>query len=118
MLKFKKIVVLLVILLLLVGKAGQVQASNTLNLDDLLNSNTTSNTTTNTTANTTTNTTRTNTLNVTGNSIVQPNTNRAGSSGNSLPQTGVTEDITVMFFIVVCIIAAIYAYKKIRDYKA
>lgn len=118
MLKFKKIVVLLVILLLLVGIAVQVQASNTLNLDDLLNSNTTSNTTTNTTANTTTNTTRTNTLNVTGNSIVQPNTNRAGSSGNSLPQTGVTEDITVMFFIVVCIIAAIYAYKKIRDYKA
>ena len=119
MLKFKKIVVLLVILLLLVGIAVQVQASNTLNLDDLLNSNTTSNTTTNTTANTTTNTTRTNTLNVTtGNSIVQPNTNRAGSSGNSLPQTGVTEDITVMFFIVVCIIAAIYAYKKIRDYRA
>lgn len=122
MLKFKKIVVLLVILLLLVGIAVQVQASNTLNLDDLLNSNTTSNTTTNTTANTTTNTTtnttRTNTLNVTGNSIVQPNTNRAGSSENSLPQTGVTEDITVMFFIVVCIIAAIYAYKKIRDYKA
>ena len=38
-------------------------------------------------------------------------------NGNTLPQTGVTEDITVMFFIIVCVISAVYAYKKIRDYK-
>lgn len=50
--------------------------------------------------------------------VIQPTTNTSGSSyaNNSLPQTGVTEDITVMFFIVVCVISAIYAYKKIRDY--
>ena len=53
-------------------------------------------------------------------SVIQPNTNRttnSSTSGNNLPQTGVTEDITVMFFIIVCVILAIYAYKKIRDYK-
>ena len=55
-----------------------------------------------------------------GGSVIQPNTNRTSNSttsGNNLPQTGVTEDITVMFFIIVCVILAIYAYKKIRDYR-
>ena len=62
-----------------------------------------------------------NTVNETANEagVVQPITNSDNSeSENNLPQTGVTEDITVMFFIVVCAILAIYAYKKIRDYKA
>lgn len=49
--------------------------------------------------------------------IIQPVTNTSvNETGNTLPQTGVTEDITVMFFIIVCVISAIYAYKKIRDY--
>lgn len=50
--------------------------------------------------------------------IIQPTTNTSTNSENTLPKTGVTEDITVMFFIVVCAISAVYAYKKIRDYKA
>lgn len=49
------------------------------------------------------------------NQIVQPETT-TNKVGNTLPQTGVTEDITVMFFIIVCIVSAVYAYKKIRDY--
>ena len=49
------------------------------------------------------------------NQIVQPETT-TNKVGNTLPQTGVTEDITVMFFIIVCVVSAIYAYKKIRDY--
>ncbi len=49
--------------------------------------------------------------------IIQPTTNTSANS-ETLPKTGVTEDITVMFFIIVCAISAIYAYKKIRDYKA
>jgi len=54
-----------------------------------------------------------------GSQIIQPTTNTETNStnGNELPQTGVTEDITVMFFIIVCAVSAIYAYKKIRDYK-
>ena len=46
--------------------------------------------------------------------IIQPTTNTSTNS-ETLPKTGVTEDITVMFFIIVCVISAIYAYKKIRD---
>ena len=126
MLKFKKVLVLLVILFLLVGIAVQVQASDLIDLGNLItDGNTTENTTTNTTANTAaTNSTlnvitnTSTTTNTTGNSVIQPSTNKVGSSENNLPQTGVTEDITVMFFIIVCVIAAIYAYKKIRDYRA
>lgn len=120
MFKLKKVMVILVALLLILGICIQVQATDNPNLDlsNLLQqSNTTTNTATNTTSNTTTNTTQTNRVNTTGGSVVQPSTNSDSSSGNSLPQTGVTEDITVMFFIIVCAISAVYAYKKIRDYK-
>ena len=114
MLKSKKILFLVVVLLVVIGiMSVTVKASNDLlDLDGLLNSNTTANETdTNTVANTTTNT-------QTGGQVVQPSTNRTNTeAANDLPQTGVTEDITVMFFIVVCVRLAIYAYKKIRDYK-
>lgn len=51
--------------------------------------------------------------------VIQPDTNTANitNTNETLPKAGVTEDITVMFFIVVCAVSAIYAYKKIRDYK-
>ena len=54
--------------------------------------------------------------NTEGAQIIQPETNTSENNDETLPETGVTEDITVMFFIVVCIISAIYAYKKIKDY--
>ena len=52
--------------------------------------------------------------------VIQPTTNtlEENNTDDELPKTGVTEDITVMFFIVVCVVSAIFAYKKIRDYKA
>ena len=123
MLKLRKSVVLLVILLLLVGIAVQVQASDLIDLGNLITDgntveNTATNTAQNTSGGTSINVTTNTTTNTASNSVVQPSTNRAGSSENNLPQTGVTEDITVMFFIIVCVIAAIYAYKKIRDYRA
>lgn len=114
MLKAKKIVVLLVILMLILGICLQVRATNVPSLDDLLNSNSTN-------ANLVTNTTQNEVTNMTTNTnqgIVQPNTNNQNELGDKLPQTGVTEDITVMFFIIVCCIVAIYAYKKIKEYKA
>lgn len=123
MLKLRNVVVLLVILFLVWSIAIQAQATN-LTLD-LTNFATTGNTVTDDTTNTITNSATGGeaTLNVATNqatSVVQPVANSSANSataGNNLPQTGVTEDITVMFFIVVCVIAAIYAYKKIRDYR-
>lgn len=125
MLNSKKIIALLVVLLVVIGICViPVQASDIIDLDNLLQTNQTTdtnvvndintnslynNTTTNTVTNTTANT-------MTNNSIVQPSVNKTSTSENKLPQTGVTEDITVMFFIIVCVILAIYAYKKIKDY--
>ncbi len=133
MLNSKKIVALLVILLLIIGICTQVYASGYIDLENIINTNSLgANTTTN---EVTANETLTNamianqiaenqiianqiTANLTANqnSVIQPTTNT--SSGNNLPQTGVTEDITVMFFIIVCVVLAIYAYKKIRDYQS
>ena len=100
--KTMSIIVVLVISLLFV-MACEVRATSdnpiTLNL-----------TTGDTTANTTTNA-------VENNIVENTNTNSKTDKGNTLPQTGVTEDITVMFFIIVCAVSAIYAYKKIRDYR-
>ena len=120
MLKIKKILILLVVLLLVLGMISlPVNASSDiLDLDGFLNSDSTpnandeANTVGNEVSNSTSNTQQ-------GGQVVQPNSNRTNTEAtNSLPQTGVTEDITVMFFIVVCVILAIYAYKKIRDYKS
>ena len=118
MLKLKKVVILFVVLLLVWSIGSQVQATN-LTLD-LTNFATTGNATADTNT-ATTNETANAATNGETTQIVQPttnSTNRTGSAENDLPQTGVTEDITVMFFIVVCVIAAIYAYKKITDYRS
>lgn len=63
-----------------------------------------------------------NTQNENLNDLVEGNTNTENkntntSSQNEIPQTGITEDITVLFFIGVCAVLAIFAYKKVGDYK-
>lgn len=117
MLKSKKIVIIMLILFLLVSLSTQVRASsdNPVDLPILSGNETDENAIT-------ANEIAANQIAAneaaTNSQVIQPTTNTAGSSysNNSLPQTGVTEDITVMFFIIVCVISAIYAYKKIRDY--
>ena len=47
----------------------------------------------------------------------EPNTENTNVAENKLPQTGVAEDTTLFIFIAVCILSAIYAYKKVRDYR-
>ena len=113
MFKLKKLVVLLDVVVLMVGVSMQVKATdNPIDVTNLLTSNTIDETNTTNTVN------QNSTTNTANESVVQPDTNKTeGSSENNLPQTGVTEDITVMFFIIVCAVSAIYAYKKIRDYK-
>lgn len=116
--KTMSIIVVLVISLLFV-MACEVRATSdnpiTLNL-------TTGDTTTNVVENNIVENTNTNSNTEVANNtqVIQPNTNQTATTtdkGNTLPQTGVTEDITVMFFIIVCAVSAIYAYKKIRDYR-
>ena len=44
------------------------------------------------------------------------NSSNNTTDGNTIPKTGVTEDITVIGFIVVCVGSAVYAYRKVRSY--
>lgn len=47
----------------------------------------------------------------------EPNTENTNVAENKLPQTGVTEDTTLFVFIGICLVSAIYAYTKIKNYK-
>ena len=49
------------------------------------------------------------------NNNVEPVTNN-GTSGNTLPQTGVAGDTALFVFIGVCVVSAGYAYFRIRKY--
>lgn len=55
----------------------------------------------------------------TTNTNVNTNTNtsyRTNTNTETLPKTGVTDGYVVAILVTVCVISAIYAYKKIRDY--
>ena len=69
------------------------------------------NATTNNIVNNTVNNTNVSGANNTNNTNVNANTNKTG-----IPYTGV--DYSVVAIIAVCGISAVYAYKKIRDYKS
>ena len=74
----------------------------------------TDNNTTNTTNNTVNNLVNNSTNNKNNNNTTKKyNTN---NTNTNLPQTGI-EDYNVGILLVVCIASAIYAYKKITDYK-
>lgn len=69
----------------------------------------TNNITSNITNNSTNNSTNNNSSN---NTVKKYNTNNS----NDLPQTGI-EDYNIGILIVICVASAIYAYKKVNDYK-
>lgn len=90
-------------------------ADNTFNELPLTLNNTNTNTN-NTNTNTNTNNTNTNTNNTNTN-----NTNKTNSTtiynNTSLPKTGIEDSIPVAILLVVFGISAVYAYKKIKDYR-
>lgn len=47
----------------------------------------------------------------------EPNTENTNVAENKLPKTGVAEDTTLFVFIGICLVSAIYAYTKIKNYK-
>lgn len=114
-----KIFLVILVSVMLIICNGYVQAvDNTTGYQDLTQAtknNTTNNTTNNATNNTTNNTAKNNSLNtgaVTGNK-----NNTSTYNNSSLPKTGVEDSIPTMLLLVVFGISAVYAYKKIRDYK-
>lgn len=93
-----------VIMNLVSGTTNKLTNENATNIIEGENRNNTVNNTANTTNNTVNNT-----ANNTANNAVN------NSSKNELPDTGL--DTPSMAIVVICIISAVYAYKKIVDYK-
>lgn len=52
----------------------------------------------------------------TNTSIYNNTNNNANNNTNTLPQTGIGDNTGMYIIMGICIISAIYAYKKIRDY--
>ena len=97
--------IILVMAIMPIVKASEENPFNMLNEDD-----------TNNTQNATNNEkTATNSEKPTVNN--ETNTENTNVAENKLPQTGVAEDTTLFVFIGICLVSAVYAYTKIRNYK-
>ncbi len=65
-----------------------------------------------------TNTSRTNTSNLSGNRTNTANRNNSSIYNNTnLPKTGIGDSLPIAALVVVFGISAVYAYKKIKDYR-
>ncbi len=134
--KLMKIFLVGILSLMLVLTATQVLAddddgftdltgsiSNTTNTTDAGTNNTLDNNTTGNTAGNTTNSTlndlnTTNTPTNISSSYNNTSTNMSSSYNNTnLPSTGLGDTTSIMFIIVVLAISAVYAYKKVSDYR-
>ena len=117
--KLVKVVMGAIISLIVVTMANQVFADNVTDLTNALgnsssssNSSSTNNSTNNITGNTAlNNTTRNNTVNNT----IKNNT--SSYNNTSLPKTGIEDHIPATILLVVFGVSAVYAYKKIQDYR-
>lgn len=123
--KLVKVVMGAIISLIVVAMANQVFADNVTDLTNALgnsssssNSSSTNNSTNNTTSNTAlNNTTRNNTVNNTTNNAVLTTNNTSSYNNTSLPKTGIEDHIPATILLVVFGVSAVYAYKKIQDYR-
>lgn len=120
--KLVKVVMGAIISLIVVAMANQVFADNVTDLTNALgnsssssNSSSTNNITSNTALN---NTTRNNTVNNTikNNSVLTTN-NTSSYNNTSLPKTGIEDHIPATILLVAFGVSAVYAYKKIQDYR-
>ena len=104
----KCILVFVLMIAFLLVTATFSSATNDNPLEIIRDNNTTSNNQTNTGANNEQNLAPITSTN---------NTNNNNAANNTLPKTGVAEDTTLVVFIAVCVVSAVYAFVKIRNYK-
>ena len=138
MLKMKKsfilIILLLVFILGIVAIDSYVQASGSdIDINEILNNssyqnvnsntnyvniaeNTNTNTDTNVNTNTNTLTNANNTVNTNTNTNTTPVANT--NTTNDIPSAGIVEDTAFFIAIIAFVLVAIYAYKKVRDYRS
>lgn len=94
-----------------------VYAATDEGFEDILgNSSNTSNTGNTNTGNTNTRNTNTNSSNVQNLNALR-NTSNTSNTANTLPKTGIQDSLPAVLLVVVFGISAVYAYKKIKDYR-
>ena len=92
--------------------------TSTLTGNNSNSSNNSSNTANTNSSNNTANTNSNNTNNTNNSSNITNNTNNSSVYNNtSLPKTGAADSIPVAMLVVVFGISAVYAFKKVRDYR-
>ena len=92
-----------------------VYAATDEGFEDILTDNT-SNTGNTNTGNTNTRNTNTNSSNVQNLNAIRNTANRTNTT-NTLPNTGIGDSLPTVLLVVVFAISAVYAYKKIKDYR-
>ena len=115
--KLVKIVLIIMISLAIIVAAKGSFAVTSLDPNSLtgLTTNNTTNNTVENSSNTTLNNTTTNLVLTTNNTTTTNVSNNA--SNTSLPKTGVADSMPIVVIAVVLGISAVYAYKKMEDYK-
>lgn len=120
-----KIVFVMIVSLIVSLNIGQVKAANNISFTDLTNTldsenqgqrNNTTGGNNSTGNNTKGNNTSRNNTNSTTNNVMRTN-NTSNYNNSSLPKTGIEDSIPSVILVVVFGISAVYAYKKIQDYK-
>ncbi len=100
--------------------AAEVDDDGYEDLTEALGNSSSNNSANNNSSNTSNNTANTNTNN-TSNNTSNTNTNKSNNSSvynnTSLPKTGLSDSIPVVLLVVVFGASAIYAYKKVNEYK-
>ena len=116
----KKSKLVSLVLVVIISLSVLFMAKDVLAATDLTNSilnNTTTNNSLNSVSNNTTNNTTNNTKNNTANNLVLTTNNTSNYNNTSLPKTGVADTMPAVILVVVLGISAVYAYKKMQEYK-
>ena len=113
--KLIKLILVLVMGIVLLGITTNAYAATGDNVIDLTNS---INTNTNINTNTGTNTNTGSSVSLNTNTTTNTNTNTGTNNYNTnLPHTGIAENTMLGIALTVLVIIAIYAYKKVNEYK-
>ena len=121
-----KVFSILVLSVMVIFITTSVNAADFIDMTNQLNNNTAANNTSGTNTNTSGTNTNTNTSNSNATNT-NTNTNRANNKTNTrnssiynntnLPSTGIGDSLPIAALVVVFGISAVYAYKKIKDYR-
>lgn len=112
----KKSKLVSLVLVVIISLSVLFMAKDVLAATDLTNS-ILKNTTTNKSLNSVSNNTTNNTTNNTANNLVLKTNNTSNYNNTSLPKTGVADTMPAVILVVVLGISAVYAYKKMQEYK-